>query len=69
MTALDILIDALPVYEIEIISVNGNHVKIQKKFEIEVEMNRLYKLFEDGYIVAPFNDINELCRFIISENK
>lgn len=64
MPALEILLDALKFYEIEIVSVNGNHVKIQNNYEIEVEANGLYKLSDDGYIVAPFDDINELCRFI-----
>jgi hypothetical protein len=66
MTALEILLDALKFYEIEIISINGNRVKVQNKFEIEVESNGLYKLFDDGYVVAPFDDINELCRFILT---
>jgi hypothetical protein len=66
MTALEILLDALKFYEIEIISINGNHVKVQNNFEIEVEANDLYKLFDDGYVVAPFDDINELCRFILT---
>ena len=66
MTALEILLEALNFYEIKIISVNKNNVKVQNKFEIEVEANGLYKLSDDGYIVAPFSDINELCRFILS---
>ncbi len=28
--------------------------------------NGLYKLLDDGYIVAPFNDLNDLCLFILS---
>lgn len=66
MEALEILSEALEFYEIEILSVSGNHVKVQKKFEIEVEANGIYKLFDDGYVVAPFDDLNELCRFILA---
>ena len=65
MSPLEILRDALQFYEIEIVSVNGNHVKAGSSFEIEVEKNGLYKLLDDGYVVAPFDDINELCRFIL----
>ena len=65
MTAQEILVDALTFYQIEIIGVKDNHVKVQNKFEIEVETNGLYKLYDDGYVVAPFDDINELCRFIL----
>ncbi len=65
MTSLEILLEALKVYEIEVIAIEGNKVKLQKNFEVEVEKNKLYKLIDDGYIVAPFNDLNELCRFIL----
>ena len=66
MTALQILLEALQFYEIEILAVNENHVKVQNNYEVEVEANGLYKLLDDGYIVAPFDDINELCRFILT---
>lgn len=66
MTALEILLEALKFYEIEVTSMNGKHVKLQNNFEIEVEANGLYKLFDDGYVVAPFDDINELCRFMLT---
>jgi len=65
MSPLEILLDALQFYEIEIVSVKGNHVRAGLTFEIEVEKNGLYKLLDDGYVVAPFDDINELCRFIL----
>ena len=65
MTAQEILVDALTFYQIEIIGVKDNHVKVQNKFAIEVETDGLYKLYDDGYVVAPFDDINELCRFIL----
>ena len=65
MTALDTLLEALKFYKIEIISVNESHVFIKNNYEIEVEANGLYKLFDEGYVIAPFNDINDLCRFIL----
>jgi hypothetical protein len=65
MSALEILLDALKFYKIEIVSIKGNHVKVQNNYEIEVEANGLYKLSDDGYIVAPFDDINDLCRFVL----
>jgi len=63
--AQEILLKALQFYEIEILSINGSHVKVKNNYEIEVESNGLYKLLDDGYIVAPFDDLNELCRFIL----
>lgn len=67
MTSLEILLEALNVYEIEVLSVESNHVKLKRNYEIEVEKNKLYKLIDDGYIVAPFSDLNELCMFIKRE--
>lgn len=66
MTALETLLEALKVYEIEVIAIEGNYVKLQDNYEVEVEKNKLYKLIDDGYIVAPFSDLNELCRFILT---
>lgn len=66
MTALQTLLEALKFYQIEVLFINGNHVKVQNNFEVEVEANGLYKLIDDGYIVAPFTDINEMCRFILA---
>ncbi len=65
MSSLEILIEALKVYEIEIVAIDGNHVKLQNNYEVEVEKNNLYKLISNGNIVAPFSDLNELCRFIL----
>jgi hypothetical protein len=35
-------------------------------YEVEAEKNKLYKLIDDGYIVAPFCDLNDLFRFILT---
>jgi hypothetical protein len=66
MAPLTVLLEALQFYEIEIISIDDNRVKVQNNYEIEVEKNGMYKLLDDGYVVAPFGDINELCRFILN---
>lgn len=68
MTSLEILLEALKVYEIEVIAIDGNRVKLKNNYMVEVEKNKLFKLIDDGYIIAPFNDLNELCRFIITSN-
>ena len=65
MSSLEILKEALKIYEIDIIGVEGNHVKLQNNYEVEVEKNNLYKLLNNENVIAPFNDLNELCRFIL----
>ena len=66
MSPLEILLGALYFYKIKIISINDNHLKLQNNYEVEVEANGLYKLYDDGYVVAPFTEVNDLCRFILS---
>jgi hypothetical protein len=36
MEALEILLEALKVYEIEVIAIEGNRVKLQNNYEVEV---------------------------------
>ena len=47
---------AIEYYEIEVID---NHVKLKNNYDVEVGKNKLYKLIDDGYIVAPFSDLND----------
>jgi hypothetical protein len=65
MTTQETLVAGLKYYSIEIISVNNNKVTVGRGYSIEVETNGLYKLFSDGLVVAPFDDVDELCRFIL----
>lgn len=65
MTPVEILEAALIYYSIEIKSVTGNYFIVGRSYEIEVEKNGLYKLISDGQVVAPFDDVDELCRFIL----
>ena len=44
MSSLDILIEALKVYKIGIVNVEGNLIKLQNNYEVETEENNLYKL-------------------------
>jgi hypothetical protein len=65
MTAKEILIGALQYYTIEIFEINETTIKVAKGYEVEVEKNGVYKLMCDGQVIAPFNDVDELCRFIL----
>lgn len=59
------LLDALLYYNIEILETNANKIKIGRGYSIEIEQNGLLKLFSDGQVVAPFDDLDELCRFVL----
>lgn len=65
MNRTELLQAALQFYSIEIIKIENNHFTIGRGYEIEVERNGLYKLKSDGQIVAPFDDVDELCRFVL----
>jgi hypothetical protein len=63
---METLLEALYFYKIEVLTIDGNTVRVQNGYEVEVESNGMYKLKSDGYIVAPFADLNDLCRFMLS---
>jgi hypothetical protein len=65
ITAKAILEGALNYYNIEIKSIVQNHFFIYKGYEIEVEKNGLFKLISDGQVIAPFDNVDELCRFVL----
>jgi hypothetical protein len=51
-------------YEIEVLADQGQKVEVEKGYLIEVEANGLFKLLSEGKVVAPFDDLDELCSFI-----
>lgn len=65
MNKIELLQAALHYYNIEIIKREHNCFFIGRGYEIEVEQNGLYKLRSDGQVVAPFDDVDELCRFVL----
>ncbi|MBX3256270.1 MAG: hypothetical protein KF862_19185 [Chitinophagaceae bacterium] len=64
--AKDILLEALAFYKIPLISDAGYIIAAPHNYTIEIEQNGLYKLKSDGYVIAPFDDVNKLCRFILT---
>lgn len=58
------LLFALAEYNIRVIADNGNFVELEKEYVIEIEQNGVFKLLCGGAVVAPFTDLEELCRFI-----
>ncbi|HKK87270.1 MAG TPA: hypothetical protein VJ917_00385 [Saprospiraceae bacterium] len=52
-------------YEITVEKEEDNFIWTQGHFCIEVEGNGLYKLLHLGDVIAPFDDPNALCHFIM----
>jgi hypothetical protein len=63
-TGKEILLNSLKVNGIEIVRQEDNKVFTESDFCIEVEGVQLYKLSQDGYIIAPYDNLDELCRMI-----
>ena len=58
------LLFALNDFGIALVSDNGRLVEVEKDYTIEIEQNGVYKLLWKGKVVAPFQDLAELCHFI-----
>ncbi|MEK7198724.1 MAG: hypothetical protein AAB212_02235 [Bacteroidota bacterium] len=65
MSEKEFVIAALQYYSIEIFEVTDRLVKVAKGYEIEIEGNSLYKLISDGQVIAPFDNVDDLCCFIL----
>lgn len=66
MTPQEMLLDCLAYYEIQVNRVENNLIFTIKDYEIEVEKNGLYKLKQSGAVIAPFDNLDALCQFILS---
>lgn len=60
------LLMALSYYGIAIIADEGQTLRLEKEYEVEIERGFLFKLRWRGEVVAPFDDLNEMCSFIQS---
>jgi hypothetical protein len=65
MNAKEMLLDCLAYYGIPVTGSAGNVIELPKGYAVEVEPNGLYRLMSDGSVVAPFDDLDELSRFIL----
>ncbi|GAB4417020.1 MAG: hypothetical protein OHK0039_26890 [Bacteroidia bacterium] len=58
------LLAALARYQIAVLQDDGTRIHVAPAYEIEVEQGLLFKLRSEGQVVAPFDDLDELCQFI-----
>lgn len=55
---------ALAYYEIAVDRIEDRMFYLFNDYKIEVERGFLFKLFWRNEVVAPFNDLDEMCQFI-----
>ncbi|MEM9917428.1 MAG: hypothetical protein AAF990_04995 [Bacteroidota bacterium] len=58
------LLFALGHYQLTVVSEDGKMVYLDRGYAIEIEGQKLFKLLQDGQVIAPFADVAELCQFI-----
>lgn len=60
----DIVLHALRIYEITVTKEEGKYIYTEGDFCIEIENQNLFKLSQEGYVIAPYDDLDEMCRMI-----
>lgn len=65
----DFLLYAMEQYEIKVERHDDHHLYLEKQYAIEIEGPQLFKLMHQGSVVAPFDDVEEMCIFISQDMK
>jgi len=60
----EFLLFGLNHFNISVTSHDGKMVYLEKKYTIEIEGKKLFKLLQNNQVIAPFSDVEELCNFI-----
>ena len=63
-SSIELLFKALANRKLSIIKKEGKKITLEDHYVIEIENDQLFKLLHEGQVVAPFDDIDELCQFI-----
>lgn len=57
--------DALAQASIPIAKQDDKYFHLEREYIVEIEQNGIYKLTQQGKVIAPFADLEELCDFIL----
>lgn len=60
----DFLLFGLQHFGINVIQDNGKYLDLVHNYQIEIENESLFRLSQNGSVIAPFDDVEELCNFI-----
>jgi len=58
------LMEALRKYGVVIVKEDGKYVYTESDYCVEIENASLFKLSQDGYVIAPYDNLDELCEMI-----
>jgi hypothetical protein len=59
-----LLLDALQQFDIDVTSHEEKIVYVNMGYAIEIEGKNLFKLSQANQVIAPFDDVADLCDFI-----
>lgn len=51
-------------FDLKILNQSGKLIQLESDYTIEIEGDHLFKLMQGGQVIAPFNQVEELCQFI-----
>lgn len=60
------LLLALDHYGIRVVEDRGRSLLLEREYAVELERGMLFKLYWKGTVVAPFNDLDELCVHLLN---
>lgn len=63
----DLLYFAIKHHAFEIISDDGKTIHLKGGYSIEIEKKNLFKLSHNNKVIAPFDEVYDLCQFIIKD--
>lgn len=61
----EFLLFALQHFDIRVVSHEGKHIWLEDDYEVEIEGRSLFRLLQKGQVIAPFDSVEEICRFIL----
>ena len=65
----ELLLLAFKYFDLEMVTQSESKVELLEGYTIEIEGNNLFKLLQEGQVIAPFADVEELCDFIKMDMK
>jgi hypothetical protein len=64
MNPTERLLEMMMHFGLPVLDQQGKRIVTKSGYEIEVEGNSLFKLIHMGEVIAPFDDMEELCEFV-----
>ena len=64
---IELLYFAINHHGFKILADDGRLIELEGGYTIEIEKRKLFKLLQNGAVIAPFDEVYDLCQFIIKD--